>query len=176
MSILGDVTLGDIHAAHDFDAANQCGLQVLRWGGLFDQLTVNAVFDLEFALERFHMDVRSSGLDGFDEQQVHQVDESWLLRHAVDVIRFDGIQVVFVIVLFCFTGQVFGHPSGGRAVCPSNQIVESFGIDAFALDGKSQTGGCFVRGGKVHGVRHDRSSPSVFDGVWHDAKPDRGVG
>ena len=176
MSILGDVTLRDIHAAHDFDAANQCGLQVFGRGGLFDQFTVNAVFDLELALERFHMDVRGSRLDGFDKQQVHQVDEGRLLRHAVDVIRFDGIQVVFVIVLFCFTGQVFGHPSGGRAVCPSNQIVESFGIDAFALDGKSQTGGCFVRGGKVHGVRHDRSSPSVFDGVWHDAKPDRGVG
>ena len=75
MAVLGHISLRDVHVRHDLDAANQRSLEVLGRRRLFLEDTVDSVLDLEFLFERLDVDVAGSRLDGFEQDQVHEIDE-----------------------------------------------------------------------------------------------------
>jgi len=72
--------LGDVQAAHDFEAGSQRQLHLLgRWGRVHEN-AVNAVAQPKLFLERFNMHIAGAVFNGLDKDNVGELDDGPLLR------------------------------------------------------------------------------------------------
>ena len=124
MAVLGYESLGDIHAGHDLDAPDQCRLKVLRGRSLLYQNPVHAVLDFQFILEWLDVNIGRTGLNGFEQQQVDEMNQRGLLGHAMNVFRIDGLEIVFEIagIVIGLSRQAFRHAGRRGAVMLAHEI------------------------------------------------------
>ena len=75
-AVLGDAALGDIEFAHDLDARNDGGVPVLRDGGHgVVEHAVDAVFDDDFLIARFDVDIAGAAFEGVKDGGIDELDD-----------------------------------------------------------------------------------------------------
>ena len=98
-TVLGDAALGDVEFAHDLDAGNDGGVPVFRDGGHgVVEDAVDAVFDDDFLVSGFDVDVAGAAFEGVEDGGVDELDDGGDVAVAggefVDGEGFFGIFVV----------------------------------------------------------------------------------
>src|SRR6266513_5964928 len=86
-AILRQTPFSNVQLGHQFQARNDGGLQLARWGLLIEQNTVNAVAHAKLFLERLDVDVARPLLDGQADHGVHQPNDRRLARHVAQLLQ-----------------------------------------------------------------------------------------
>ena len=110
---------------------------MLRWLRLRDEDTVDAVLHAQFNFKRLDVHVACAALHRFEQDEVHEIDERWLLSHPVHVICLDRVEVVLAVWDGCEAavgGERFRHTRGGRPVAVAHQVAKRGRIEADAAN------------------------------------------
>ncbi len=89
-AVLREAALGDVHLRHEFQAADDGGLEFAGRGLLLLEDAVDAEADLDFFLEGFDVDVAGALLDGLGDHGVDEADDGGLAGHVAELLEFGG--------------------------------------------------------------------------------------
>ena len=101
------------------------------------------------------MNIAGALLNGLENEQVDQIDQRGLLRHAVHVVGLNGVKILLHLIrALAVAGQTFSHARRGHAIRLPHQLTESFGRHTNAFDGHVGNGARFVNSVKIKWIRH----------------------
>ncbi len=142
------------------------------------QHAVDAIPNGEFLLKGFDVHVARSRLDGFDQDEIDEIDKRRLLRHAVEVVGLECVQVVLkiVVIVVGLTSEQVGHFGSRRAIVPSEEFREQSGLHALTLDFAAAPHGDFVGRFRVERIEHGQNEFAVPRRDWNDAEPHSRLG
>ena len=170
--VLRCARLGDVHAAHDFQAHGERRPVVLVQGTNLAQHAVDAVAEAQKAFFGLEMDIRRTALDRIGQQRVDQA--------------YDRLAVLGVVGIETFVVDLAGLDLAQNAVDGEFEAVEL--VDGFLdlrlaghqrldLDVAAEQCGDLIECDDVEGIRH-REREAVGVGVvgqWQDAEAARHV-
>ena len=157
VAVLRNIALGDIHSRHDLDAADERRLQVLGRLRLRYQHSVDAILDAQLGLKRLDVHIAGSALNRLKKNEVDQVDEGRLLRHPVDIVGLNGVEVVLVVGgggEASVGRERLGHACGGGAVAITHEFAKRGRLKADAANGARSHGADFIDGRGIERIQH----------------------
>ena len=87
--VLRQAALGDVQAAHDFEARSERELHGFGRRSGVGQHAVDAVTKAQLSFERLDVDVARAVFDGLDENQVGQLDDGSFLAGSGELVEVD---------------------------------------------------------------------------------------
>src|SRR5271170_6109542 len=169
-AVLGDAALGDIKLAHDFNAGEDGGVPFLGEGlhGVL-QHAVNAVFDDDFGVAGFDVNVTGASLESGEDDRVHEADDGADAGIARELVHGD----VFVAVLI-FANDLEREAFGSLVqdalglLGAFQQVVNlgsggDFNLQAFAQQERKLVGEL-----ELAGIGHGDHQGGVMSFQWHE--------
>ena len=106
-AVLGQAAFRNVELRHQFEPADNSGLEFARRRLLVRQDAIDAITDAEFLLERFDMDVGGTALNCECDHRVDQADDRRFARHVAQVFQvFAGLGKVNITGLAVAVAEV----------------------------------------------------------------------
>src|SRR5277367_6008823 len=169
-AVLRDAALGDIKLAHDFDAGEDGGVPFLGEGlhGVL-QHAVNAVFDDDFGVAGFDVNVTGASLEGSEDDGVHEAHDGADAGIARELVHRDVLVAVLI-----FADDLEREAFGGLVqdalglLGAFQQVVNlgsggDFNLQAFAQQERKLVGEL-----ELAGIGHGDHQGGVMSFQWHE--------
>lgn len=123
------------------------------------------------------MHVGRTALDRLEDDEIDEVDEGGLLRHAVQILGLDGFDVAIEdVVAARVAAQALGHARRRRAVLGLEELLERLGAHPAAHHRPLGQHGHFVRGRQIERVEHHHHDRIPLEAHGHEVMVDRLLG